>query len=251
MSKLSSKLSLCFMLVAMLSTACSDEDSAPKNDTSWKLNNSAGADMNTAQDMPATPQDMDVTPPTPDMTVTPPVDMGGDEVDMRPPTPDMDVPPVPDMNPPTPDMDPANGCSRNTDCARNEVCCPEGFNGGSACTVQSQCLGGFFDGYCADDTDCGSGQECCEGSQLTQNRKFCGDRGCGMMQPGASCTTNNDCAATNQKCCPGFNGNTCADSCSFNNGICNSTTDAECDGKTCCNITFQGQSANLCLDRCP
>lgn len=231
-------------------SACSDEDTAPKNDTPWKINNSKGADMSSPQDM-GSPRDQGGPGPI-DQGPTP-TDFGPIGVDIGPPPVDFGLPPAdlgtPDMPPPPPDMSMPSGCTRNSECSRSEVCCPDGFNGASKCTEKSQCLGGFFDGYCADSSDCGSGEQCCDGGQLAQGRKICSDRGCGGMMMGQSCMTNSECSAMGQRCCPGLSGGQCNAQCSFNGGLC--TQDAECPGQKCCAFMVGGMSASVCLDRCP
>lgn len=236
---------LCISAFTM--AACSDEDTAPKNDTPWKINNS-NSDMGSPKDM-VLPRDLD--DPGPVDQGPGPSDFGPIGVDMAPAPVDFGLPPsdlgTPDMQPPPQDMSMPSGCMRNSECARSEVCCLTGLSGESACTEKTQCLGGFFDGLCADDSDCGAGEECCDGGQIAQGRKICSERGCGMMT-GQSCTTNSECSATNQLCCPGFSGAQCGDQCSFNGGLC--TQDAECPGQKCCQFMVGGMSASVCLDRC-
>ncbi len=62
------------------------------------------------------------------------------------------------------------GCTNNTDCATDEVCCP-GLGGSPKCELKTQCVVG---GLCAQDVDCRDGQTCC--SFGVPNLSICNDR---------------------------------------------------------------------------
>ena len=244
---------LCALPMVWLSSACSD-DAAPKNDAGWMLNNAAQPDQGQPRQDMTGPSDM--AGPTPDQGPRP--DMTSPSPDMPPPPPPVDLgapdmAQTPDMQPPPPPP-PPGGCSRNSECARSEVCCL-GLAGDATCTPENQCAGGFFDGLCVDASDCGAGEQCCDGNQLTNNRKFCSNRGCGVTPPppppGPSCTTNAGCPNA-QRCCPSLGQQgmgQCQDMCQFNGGLC--AADAECGMQSCCTLMALGQSVQLCLDRCP